>query len=89
MSSSSVCASQDTFNNAFQGAVKYVEKKERPKWWVSLIAIAICLVLVVWALVLSMQVKSSPDNKLHIVFAIVFAPFYIIAYYLSSSMDMY
>lgn len=85
MSTKTVCDTQDDFNKAVEDAVKYVNKKERPKMWVQLVALSIALVLVVWALVLAAKVSGSADQKVHFVLALVFAPFYIIAYYLSAS----
>lgn len=85
MSTKTVCDTQDDFNHAFRDAVKYVNKKEKPKMWVQLVAFAIVLALVVWALVLAAKVSGSADQKVHFILALVFAPFYIISYYLSGS----
>lgn len=85
MSTKTVCDTQDDFNHAFREAVKYVDKKETPKMWVQLVAMGILLVFIVWALVLASRVGGSSDQKVHFVLALVFAPFYIISYYLSGS----
>jgi hypothetical protein len=85
MSTKTVCDTQDDFNHAFRDAVKYVNKKDKPKLWVQLVALGIVLIIVVWALVLAMRVSGGADQKVHLVLALVFAPFYIIAYYLSGS----
>lgn len=85
MSAKTVCDTQDDFNTAFRKAVKYVNKKERPKLWVQLVALGIMLILIVWALILAARVTSgSGDQKVHFVLALAFAPFYIISYYLSA-----
>jgi hypothetical protein len=85
MPKKTVCDTQDDFNHAFRDAVKYVNKKDKPKMWVQLVAMIIMLILIVWALMLAMRVKHGPEQKVHLVLAIVFAPFYIISYYLSGS----
>lgn len=77
---SKICDTQDNFNTAFENAVKYVEKKNKPKLWVQLVVIGIMIVLVVWALVLAN--KISGDQILHYILALAFSPIYIIAYYL-------
>lgn len=78
----SVCDSQDDFNHAFQKAVKYVNKKNQPSKMAQLVILGLVLVLVVWAIMLAM--KSGGDQKLHLILAMVFSPFYIISYYLDS-----
>jgi len=83
MSTKTVCDTQDDFNNAFHDAVNYVNKKDKPKLWMQLVALGIVLILVVWALVLAARVNGSSDQKVHFVMALVFSPFYIIAYYLN------
>jgi len=86
MSTKTVCDTQDDFNHAFRDAVKYVNKKEQPKLWAQIIAVAIGLVIIVWALILASKVNGSADQTVHFVMALVFAPFYIISYYLSGGM---
>lgn len=81
MSTKTVCDTQDDFNTAFENAVKYVEKKNKPKLWVQLVLLGLMLVLIVWALVLASKVGG--DQVLHFILALAFAPFYIISYYLS------
>lgn len=85
MSTKTVCDTQNDFNHAFRDAVKYVNKKDRPKMWVQIVAMVILLIMIVWALMLAMRVSSGADQKVHLVLALVFAPFYIISYYLSGS----
>ena len=83
MSSKNVCDTQNDFNHAFHDAVKYVDRKHEPKVWVQLVGIGIVFILVIWALILAMRVSNGPEQKLHIVLAIIFAPAYIVSYYLN------
>lgn len=79
---SDVCQDQDVFNKAVRKALKYTEKKEKPKGWVSIVSMAIYILFMFWALVLAMKVSTPSTKTLHYVFAIVFSPIYVIAYYL-------
>lgn len=79
----SVCQNQDSFNQSFEKAVKYVQKKNEPKKWVQVVLFIIILVIVVWALLLAMKVSPS-HRKIHLILALVFSPFYIIAHYLNT-----
>lgn len=81
--SNSVCESQNKFNNAFEGAVKYVEKKERPSRVLRFVSIIFMIILVTWALLLADKINSVNDKILHFILALIFAPFYIISYYLN------
>ena len=84
-----VCQNQDEFNNAFYNAVKYARDKDEKKVSKSGTYIALTVVYVVlylsfliWAIVLAM--KQDPSVRtVHLVLAIVFAPAYVIAYYLN------
>jgi len=78
----SVCQNQDTFNKSFHEAIKYVEKKNEPRKWVQVVVFLLLVVLITWALLLSMKVSPS-QRTLHIVLALVFSPVYIIAHYLN------
>lgn len=79
-----VCDTQNDFNHAFRKAVKYVEKKETPKVWVQIVLFSIMVLLVVFSLVLASKVETD-DKILHYVLSIVFAPVYILAYFVSGS----
>lgn len=81
--SKSVCDSQDKFNNVFEGAVKYVEKKERPSRFLRLVSLIFMIMFVVWALLLADKIDGVNDKIVHFILALIFAPFYIISYYLN------
>lgn len=78
-----VCASQDTFNKAFKEAVKnYGQIPEKDKNLYTVVAI-IYLVLTIWALILAMHVSDSEHRVIHIIFAVLFGPLYVLSHYLS------
>jgi hypothetical protein len=78
----SVCANQDAFNQAFQQAVKYNDKKDRPKMWIRLVYLGLYIVFIVWALLLASKVQNVDERKEHFLFALLFGPVYVLAYYL-------
>jgi hypothetical protein len=78
-----VCDTQDSFNQGFQNAVDYVSKQNMPALWIRLLLLAIMLILIVLAVTFASRVTEPSAQKLHILLAIMFAPFYIISYYLS------
>lgn len=80
-----VCATQDDFNVAFDKALKQNNKDAMKKMapWVY-VYMVLWLIFFVWALVLAMQVASGPTRVVHLVFAMVFSPIYVLAYYLGA-----
>lgn len=80
-----VCKNQDDFNVAFRKALKQnnkdAEKKAKP--WMYVYAI-VWLIFFVWALLLAMQVAPGPARIVHLVFAMIFSPVYVLAYYLGA-----
>lgn len=82
MSSNSVCTNQAVFNSSFRDAVKAYNKHEEPKKWVMVVMALLYLVLVIWSVMLALSVRSKNSQSLHIVLAVLFPPFYIVAYYL-------
>jgi hypothetical protein len=77
-----VCNTQDDFNIAFDKALKQnnkdAMKKARP--WVY-VYMTLWMIFFIWALVLAMQVAPGPNRLVHLVFAMVFSPVYVLAYY--------
>lgn len=78
-----VCDNQADFNQAFHEAVKYNRKKEmnKDKPWMY-VYVVLWLIFFVWAIVIAMKVSTGNDRTIHLVFAILFAPAYVLAYYL-------
>jgi hypothetical protein len=79
-----VCDNQNDFNKAVRSALKYNMKEDvkKSKPWVY-IYLALYLVFFVWAIMLAMQMNGSHAEKIeHLVFAILFSPVYVLAYYL-------
>jgi hypothetical protein len=79
-----VCDDQDSFNQAFHQAIKYNEKqmiKDAGPWfWVYL---GLWVIFFFWAICLAMRVPPGNNRIEHLVFAMLFSPFYVIAYYIS------
>lgn len=82
----SPCDNQDDFNVAFRNALKYNEKenmkKARPYMYVYLV---LWLVVTVWALLLAMQVPAGNSRVLHVFFALVASPMYVLSFYLGNT----
>jgi len=78
-----VCDSQDDFNHAIRSALKYnmSENKKYMEGW-GAIYIVLYFVFIFWAVFLALKVSKKNNRTLHIMFAIIFAPGYIIAHYI-------
>mgnify|MGYP003515370022 FL=1 len=78
-----VCNTQDDFNVAFHKAIKQNNKDNEKKYkpWMY-VYITVWMILFVWALILAMQVSPGANRIVHLVFAMVFSPVYVISYYL-------
>ena len=81
----SLCNDQDTFNDAFSKAIKDYDKKQTKKMSGPLfIYLLIHLIFVIWGVMLAFK-SSPPDHRvIHITLAIVFAPAYVLSYYINN-----
>lgn len=74
---------QADYNQAFRNALKYNAKenikKSRPWLWVYAI---LYIILFTWAIILAMKIPAGPNRTVHLVLALVFAPAYVVAYYM-------
>lgn len=78
-----VCNNQDDFNQAFVKAIKYTGDQQFKKAgaWVY-VFVGLMLVFFVWAVLLAM--KAPADQRVvHLIFAVIFAPAYVISYYIN------
>ena len=78
-----VCQNQNDFNQAFRSALKYNNKQNnknsQPWVWVYL---AMYVIFFVWAIILALTYTvPGPGRTLHVTLAMVFSPFYVLAYY--------
>jgi len=77
-----VCGNQDDFNMAVREAAKYTEKQElekmKPMIYVYLV---LWFIFITWAVMLALKV-SPQDRVIHLVFAIMAPPVYVLASYL-------
>jgi hypothetical protein len=79
----SVCDSQADFNTAFRKAVKNMEKEDmkKNKTWIY-IYMVLWFMFFIWAVLLAMKVESGPMKVMHLTFAMLFSPVYVVSYYL-------
>lgn len=79
--SKNVCQNQDTFNEALDKSFRNLnnrrEKQNMPWFYVYMCFFTIFFV---WALILALSNPQGPDRVMHLVFAMVFSPFYVLAY---------
>jgi hypothetical protein len=78
-----VCNSQDDFNVAMNKAIKNKTKQDikQAGGWLY-VYVLVHMIFLIWALILAMQINKGPERIIHLVFAIVFSPAYVIAHYL-------
>lgn len=78
-----VCDSQDDYNQAFRNALKYNREqnmKSAGNWiWVYLV---IHLVFLFWGVMLASKVQPGPYRTMHMMFALLFSPVYVLSHYL-------
>ena len=81
-----VCDNQDDFNQALQAGIKYNRQENVKKMqpWM-LVYSVIYLIFFIWAIILALKVPEGPDKILHLVFAILVSPVYVISYYIGGS----
>jgi bacteriorhodopsin len=85
----SVCQNQDAFNDAFYKAIKEARKKEQDEnskntglqWAIAIYAL-IHIIFLVWGVFLAINSQPPENRVLHLVLAIIFAPLYVISYYI-------
>lgn len=78
-----VCGSQDTFNRAVYCALKYnAKQKVKDLGNTVYVYLVLYFLFLVWALMLALNVPSGPSRVLHVLFALLFGPIYVLAYYL-------
>jgi len=82
-----VCKDQKTFSNAFKDAVDSYQKNEYDDMSTTgkvliIISSFLMLIFVIWAFILSRRTKG--DKVVHMILAIVFAPAYVLSYYITN-----
>ena len=83
----SVCKDQQTFNNSFKDAVDSYQQNEYDDMSTTgkvlvVISSILIIIFVIWAFILSRRTKG--DKVVNMVLAIVFAPAYVLSYYISN-----
>lgn len=86
MSSSSICADQKSFNDAFRTAMKnYAEPEcqtKSCKLW-AMFGTVIGLIFYLWAFLLAFQIRDPERRTIHIIVAFLTGPIYVFAHYLT------
>lgn len=82
--SSNICENQNTFNKAFSSAVKNYNDESKLPQGSMVVYLVIMILFLIWALVLAFQLKKGNERLLHLLFALIASPIYVIAYYLNS-----
>jgi hypothetical protein len=85
MSTENVCYDQNTFNTAFYNAIKYSKKKDEKRIIGPLsVYVVLHTIFLIWGIMLAFKSQPRHHNRVvHITLAIVFAPAYVLAYYLN------
>lgn len=79
----SVCDSQADFNQAFKKALDDYNGKNVKGYNTGMaVAAVIYLLLLVWAVVIAMKIPDRDHRTLHIFFAIMCPPLYIISHFI-------
>jgi hypothetical protein len=82
--SSNVCNDQNSFNNALDKYQKEKTEEIVKKYGVAYVIFFILyFIAIIYAVILALKVSDVEHRRLHVVFALIAAPAYIIAYYLS------
>ncbi len=80
----SVCDNQNEFNDAFRQAVKYnrkeVQKNLKP---LNAVYAVLYLIFLFWAVSLALKVPHGQRRVMHVMFALIFPPAYVLAHYLA------
>ena len=85
--STNVCNDQKTFNKAVKKAINNLDDPDSKNQTANLIMVLITLTFYVWALLLALKVQDKQHRLLHVLFALVFGPIYVLAYY-ANMIDM-
>ena len=82
--SENVCSSQTTFDHAFYKALKHSRKKDNRRLSGPLsVYLVIHVIFLFWGIMLAVKSQPPKNRVVHITLAIVFAPAYVLAYYLN------
>jgi hypothetical protein len=83
-SDTNVCETQSTFNHALYKALKHARKKDNKKIAGTLaVYLVIHTIFLIWGVLLAFKSQPPQNRVVHITLAIVFAPAYVLSYYLN------
>lgn len=75
-----ICDDQRAFNKAFHQAMIHHQQESKAKKTVGGILV---LIFYLWALILALRVRDPEHRTLHIMFALLTGPIYVLSYYMS------
>ena len=78
-----VCDNQADYNRAFRAALEYNRKQNQKNAgnWLLVYAI-IHIIFLFWAIMLAAKVQPGPYRTMHMTFALLFSPVYVLGHYL-------
>lgn len=75
-----VCNNQDDFNVAMREAINQIAVKDELPWMY--VYSIVWFIFLFWALTLALKMPKE-QRLIHLIFAIMFSPVYILSYYLN------
>ena len=78
-----VCKDQETFNEALKTGFESMYEEKKVSTGYMLFYFILATIFLFWALVLSYQCPKSANRILHILFALLASPLYVLSYYLN------
>ena len=79
----SICDNQDDFNEAVYEALQYTNDQLKVSTHWGWIGSVIILIFFIWALTLAIKMPAGARRVEHIMFAMLFSPMYVLAYYIA------
>jgi len=83
METENVCQDQQTFNEALKKGLESLSEDKKVSSGYMLMYLILATIFLVWALMLSYQCPKSSNRILHILFALLASPLYVLSYYLN------
>jgi hypothetical protein len=78
-----VCNNQADFNEAVKTALEYTQDKEMQQ--TPVLVVLLWLLFLVWAVMLAVKIPAGPKRTMHILFAMLASPLYVLSHYLGMS----
>jgi hypothetical protein len=82
---SNVCQDQESMNKAIKKTIIQSIRENRPSQSSMTFSLIIMILLIFFSVSLALRVPPNV-RQIHVMFAIIFSPFYIISYYINRAM---